>query len=36
MFFDNLLVISSGRAVFGSLSLLTAVAAIRSEQQIKK
>ena len=36
MFFDNLLVISSGRAVFGSLSLLTAVAAIRSEQQIRK
>ena len=36
MFFDNLLVISSGRAVFGSLSLLIAVAAIRSEQQIRK
>lgn len=34
MFFDNLLIISSGRAVFGSLSLRIAVAAIRSEQQI--
>ena len=36
MFFDNLLIISSGRAVFGSLSLRIAVAAIRSEQQIRK
>ena len=31
-FFDSLLMISSGRAVFGSLSLLIAVAAVRSSK----
>ena len=35
-FFDSLLMISSSRAVFGSLSLLIAVAAIRSSNKYKR